>query len=83
MNRYMVKAKALMNKEWVTGYYYKMSETTYCPIGEIPPVPVHHYVLVESMTDWGLPNRMIRYEEWSKPEEGIYKGLTVVVDYDL
>lgn len=54
INRYMVKAKALMNKEWVIGYYYKISETTYCPIGEVPPVPVHHYILVESMTDWGI-----------------------------
>lgn len=61
-NRYMVKAKARMNKEWVTGYYYKMSETTHCPIGEVSPVPVHHYVLVKSMTDWGLPNQMLRYE---------------------
>lgn len=51
INRYMVKAKALMNKEWVIGYYYKISETTYCTIGEVPPVPVHHYILVESMTD--------------------------------
>ena len=31
---------------------------------------------------YSLDEEVLRYEEWSKPEEGIYKGLTVVVDYD-
>lgn len=31
---------------------------------------------------YGFDEEVLRYEEWSKPEEGIYKGLTVVVDYD-
>lgn len=61
-DRYMVKAKRIDNGQWVTGYYYKMAETTYCPIGDVPPVPVHHYILQETMTDWGLPNRMLQYE---------------------
>ena len=61
-DRYMVKAKQIDNGQWVTGYYYKMAETTYCPIGDAPPIPVYHYILHETMTDWGLPNRMLQYE---------------------
>ena len=30
---------------------------------------------------YSLDEEVLRYEEWNKPEEGIYKGLTVVVDY--
>ena len=61
-DRYMVKAKQINSGKWVTGYYYKMAETTYCTIGDAPPIPVHHYILQETMTDWELPNRMLRYE---------------------
>lgn len=60
--RFLAKAKHIKTGEWVEGYYYKMAETTYCPIGDVPPVPVHHYILHETMTDWGLPNRMLQYE---------------------
>lgn len=60
--RFLAKAKHIKTGEWVEGHYYKMAETTYCPIGDVPPVPVHHYILHETMTDWGLPNRMLQYE---------------------
>lgn len=60
--RFLAKAKHIKTGEWVEGYYYKIAETTYCPIGDVPPVPVHHYILHETMTDWGLPNRMLQYE---------------------
>lgn len=62
INRYIVKAKTLRTREWVTGYYYKMAETTHCTIDDCSPVPVHHYILQEMMTDWELPNQMIKYE---------------------
>ena len=62
INRYMVKAKTLRTREWVTGYYYKIAETTHCTIGDCSPIPVHHYILQEMMTDWELPNQMIKYE---------------------
>lgn len=62
INRYMVKAKTFRTREWVTGYYYKMAETTHCTIDDCPPVPVHHYILQETMTDWELPNQMLQYE---------------------
>lgn len=60
--RFLMKAKHIETGNWIEGYYYKMAETTYCPIGDVPPVPVHHYILHETMTDWGLPNRMLQYE---------------------
>ena len=31
---------------------------------------------------YSLDEEVLQYEKWDKPEEGIYKGLTVVVDYD-
>lgn len=61
-DRFLVKAKWLKTGEWVEGYYCRISETTYCTIGNVPPVPVHHYILHETMTDWGLPNRFLQYE---------------------
>lgn len=60
--RFLAKAKCIKSGEWVEGYYCRISETTYCPIGDVPPVPVHHYILHETMTDWGLPNRFLQYE---------------------
>lgn len=42
------------------GYYCKINETTYCVKEE--PVPTHHYILQETMTDWGLPNRFLQFE---------------------
>ena len=60
--RFLVKAKHIKTGEWVEGYYYKMAETTYCPIGDMPTILVHHYILHETMTDWELPNRTQVYE---------------------
>lgn len=60
--RLLAKAKCIKSGEWVGGYYCRISETTYCPIGDVPPVSVHHYILHETMTDWGLPNRFLQYE---------------------
>lgn len=58
------KGKKIDNGDWVEGHYYKMSETTYCfkEDYERKPVPEHHYILQERMTDWGLPNQMVQIE---------------------
>lgn len=61
-NRHIIKAKMLKTGKWVTGYYYKMAETTHCTTDDCPPVPVHHYILQETMTDWELSNQMLQYE---------------------
>lgn len=46
------------------GYYCKLDETTYCISEDYErhPVPTHHYILYETMTDWGLPNRFLQFE---------------------
>lgn len=64
MREIIFRGKRIDNGEWVEGYYYKMSETTYCfkEDYERKPVPEHHYILQERMTDWGLPNQMIQIE---------------------
>lgn len=64
MRENLFKAKRKDNGEWVEGYYYKMSETTYCfkEDYERKPVPEHHYILQERMTDWGLPNQIVQIE---------------------
>lgn len=64
MREIIFKAKRVDNGEWVEGYYYKMSETTYCfkEDYERKPVPEHHYILQERMTDWGLPNQIVQIE---------------------
>ena len=62
MREILFKAKRIGNGKWVEGYYYKMSETTYCfkEDYERKPVPEHHYILQERMTDWGLQNQMVQ-----------------------
>lgn len=65
MNRQILfKAKRKDNGKWVEGYYCKLDETTYCISEDYErhPVPTHHYILYETMTDWGLPNRFLQYE---------------------
>ena len=64
MREILFKAKRIDNGEWVEGHYYKMSETTYCfkEDYERKPVPEHHYILQERMTDWGLPNQIVQIE---------------------
>lgn len=64
MREILFRGKRIDNSEWVEGYYYKMSETTYCfkEDYERKPVPEHHYILQERMTDWGLPNQMVQIE---------------------
>ena len=65
MNREILfKAKRKDNGKWVEVYYCKLDETTYCILEDYErhPVPTHHYILHETMTDWGLPNRFLQFE---------------------
>ena len=68
MREILFKGKRIDNGEWLEGYYYKMSETTYCFKEDYgrKPVPEHHYILQERMTDWGLPNQIVQIEIDSK-----------------
>jgi uncharacterized phage protein (TIGR01671 family) len=60
----LFKAKRKDNGKWVEGYYCKLDETTYCISEDYErhPVPTHHYILQETMTDWGLPNKFYQFE---------------------
>ena len=64
MREILFKAKRKDNGKWVEGYYCKLDETTYCISEDYEryPVPTHHYILHEAMTDWGLPNRFLQFE---------------------
>ena len=57
------KTKPQQNK-WVEGYYLSRKETTYCFTEDYErnPVKTLHYIAVDSMTDWGLPNEFRLYE---------------------
>ena len=59
MREILFKAKRLDNGEWVEGYYCSKAKTTFCfkEDYEKNPISTHYYILVEAMTDWGLPNR--------------------------
>lgn len=41
------------------GFYYAKPETTYCIDEDYKkhPVKMLHYLIITSMTDWGLPNQ--------------------------
>lgn len=57
------KTNPQQNK-WVEGYYLSKKETTYCFAEDYEKFPVKtlHYIAVDSMTDWGLPNEFRCYE---------------------
>lgn len=64
MREILFRAKRIDNGEWVEGFYYKMSETTYCfkEDYERNPVPEHHYIVSTRMMDWGLPSQICSTE---------------------
>ena len=60
--------KAFVNGElvkgtWVYGFYASKKETTYVfkEDYERNPVKTEHYIIVEQVTDWGLPNKFVAY----------------------
>ena len=57
------KTNSQRNK-WVEGFYLNRKETTYCFAEDYAsnPVKLLHYIAVDSMTDWGLPNEFRLFE---------------------
>lgn len=60
--------KVFVNGEWVKGYwvygyYASKKETTYAIEEDYKryPVKTEHFIIVEQMTDWGLPNKFLLY----------------------
>lgn len=64
MREILFRAKRTDNGEWVEGFYCKGNETTYAfeEDYERNPVPIHHYIMQDQMTDWGLPNKIMLIE---------------------
>lgn len=64
MREILFKAKLKTNDRWIEGFYCSMRETTYCIKEDYDrnPVPIHHCIAVNEMTDWGLPNKLRLYE---------------------
>lgn len=61
--RFLHRAKDTRSGMTVEGFYCNMAETTYAFEDDYRefPVPIHHYMIVEEMTDWGLPNKLRLY----------------------
>lgn len=64
MRDILFKAKHKDSERWIEGFYCAMQETTYCFAEDYDkiPVPVHHLIARDEMTDWGLPNKLRLYE---------------------
>lgn len=64
MREILFKAKLKGRNQWIEGFYCSMRETTYCFAEDYErhPVPLHHLIAVDEMTDWGLPNQLRLYE---------------------
>ena len=71
----LARGKHISRKEWLHGYYCQMQETTYAFQEDYNKFPVKtlHLIAQDSMTDWGLPNKLQLYEV--DPETvGLYTG---------
>lgn len=73
--------KVFVNGEWVKGYwvygyYASKKETTYAVEEDYKryPVKTEHFIIVEQMTDWGLPNKFLFYPV-IRETVGQYTGL--------
>lgn len=64
MRDILFRAKLKDTNYWVEGFYCSMRETTYCFEEDYKrhPVPLHHLIAVDEMTDWGMPNKLRLYE---------------------
>ena len=61
MRNILFKAKTTYNDKWVEGGYCESAETTYCFEEDYKKntVTIHRYIVVDQMTDWGLPNNLM------------------------
>ena len=60
----LFRAKRIDNGKWIEGYYCNKKSTTYCFKEDYKscPVKTEHYIIQETMTDWGMPNKFIIIE---------------------
>lgn len=77
MRKILFRGKLLNTEKWIQGFYCAMEATTYAVEEDYKnyPVPTHHCIAVDEMTDWGLPNKLVLYEVDSATV-GQFTGLT-------
>lgn len=77
MREILFRGKLLNTEKWIQGFYCAMEATTYAVEEDYKnyPVPTHHCIAVDEMTDWGLPNKLVLYEVDSATV-GQFTGLT-------
>ena len=77
MREILFRGKDPETGKWYEGFYMALSETTYCFKGDYDRHPdnTKHYIVFDSMTDWGLPNQHLRADA-DPSTVGQYTGLT-------
>lgn len=76
MREMFCRGKSVNSGSWIYGYYCKMDETTHALAEDYKTHPVRtiHLIAQDSMTDWGLPNKLQLYEV-DPDTVGQYTGL--------
>ena len=76
MREILFRGKDPETGTWYEGFYMALSDTTYCFKGDYDAHPdnTKHYIVFDSMTDWGLPNKHLRADADSTTV-GQYTGL--------
>lgn len=60
----LFRGKGKNSGKWIYGYYAKLDDTSYCIKEDYDRHPdnTKHYIVMDCMTDWGLPNDHRLYE---------------------
>ena len=76
MREIMFRGKDPETGTWYEGFYMALSDTTYCfkEDYDVHPDNTKHYIVFDSMTDWGLPNKHLRADA-DPSTVGQYTGL--------
>lgn len=91
--RILFRGKNKNTNKWLHGYYCKLDNTTYCRQEDYDKHPdnTKHYIMVDSVVDWGLPNDHKLYEVdpstvsqftglYDKEGIGIFEGDILAID---
>ena len=76
MREILFRGKDPETGTWYEGFYMALSDTTYCfkEDYDAHPENTNHYIVFDSMTDWGLPNKHLRADA-DPSTVGQYTGL--------
>lgn len=63
MRQITFRGKGKNDKKWYQGFYAELDDTRFCFSEDYEHAaaegrdPRHHYIIIDQMSDWGLPNR--------------------------